>query len=356
MASAIQESPITDSLIVSSNDCDNGWFSGWLRWVPTSNEMLRAAEEQILGYLKNAYKGWFVTTKKGDRIRTIFMNNTNSQDKTPIVLVHGMGGGIGLWVQNLDALSNVRPVYAFDLLGFGRSTRRKFPAYPDDAEREFIDSIEEWREEVGLDKMILIGHSLGGFLSYAYGIQYPERVKHMVLVDPWGFPERDEQFEQTRNFPLWLRVVRTIMLTFNPLSGLRAAGPLGHYLVGRLRPDLDRKFSSVDNQNTISKYIYHCNVQRPTGEEGFKSLQVFLAWAHNPMINRIADLDKQVPLTVLYGSKSWMDSKMAYSIKYIRKDSQVNIKIVQGAGHHVYADKAESFNKIIQDVCRDIAD
>ncbi|XP_071957612.1 (Lyso)-N-acylphosphatidylethanolamine lipase-like isoform X2 [Antedon mediterranea] len=332
------------------------WFGGWLRWVPTSNEMLRAAEEKILGYVRNTYRSWFVKTKSGDRIRTIFMNNSESDDKTPIVLVHGMAGGIGLWVQNLDALSNVRPLYAFDLIGFGRSTRRKFPSNADDSEKEFVNSIEEWREEVGVDKMILVGHSLGGFLSYSYSIHYPERVKHLILVDPWGFPERDVDFYEKHDFPLWLKVVRQIMITFNPLSGLRAAGPFGQYLIHRLRPDIGRKFASVDNENMISKYIYHCNVQDPSGEVAFKSLQDGLAWAVNPMINRVMQLNETIPLTVLYGSKSWMDTKIGHSIKYLRKESKVTVEIVQGAGHHVYADKPESFNKIVQDICREIPD
>ncbi|XP_071957613.1 1-acylglycerol-3-phosphate O-acyltransferase ABHD5-like isoform X3 [Antedon mediterranea] len=225
MASAAQSCTESNELQLDSRD--NYWFGGWLRWVPTSNEMLRAAEEKILGYVRNTYRSWFVKTKSGDRIRTIFMNNSESDDKTPIVLVHGMAGGIGLWVQNLDALSNVRPLYAFDLIGFGRSTRRKFPSNADDSEKEFVNSIEEWREEVGVDKMILVGHSLGGFLSYSYSIHYPERVKHLILVDPWGFPERDVDFYEKHDFPLWLKVVRQIMITFNPLSGLRAAGPFG---------------------------------------------------------------------------------------------------------------------------------
>ncbi|XP_071957716.1 (Lyso)-N-acylphosphatidylethanolamine lipase-like [Antedon mediterranea] len=360
-----ERTPTTETMQNPANESDKNTPEesntevrhSWLKcWVRTSNEMLNKSEQQILRLLKNKYKTWFVTTKNGDKIRTIYMNNTGREDLTPIVLVHGMAGAIGLWVQNLDALSNVRPVYAFDLLGFGRSTRRKFPAYAEDVEREFVGSIEQWREEVGLDKMILIGHSLGGFITYAYAIRYPERIKHLVPVDPWGFPERDEENEDTRQNSLLFRVVGTLALTFNPLSGLRAAGPFGQYLVSRMRPDLDRKFASVDSQNTVTKYIYHCNAQRPSGEEAFKFLQSRIAFAQNPMIQRITQLDKSVPITMLYGSKSWMDSEIGQVVKNLRNESQVTIKIVQGAGHHVYADKPDSFNKIVQNVCKQIPD
>lgn len=97
------------------------------------------------------------------------------RDKTPLVMIHGFGGGIGLWIQNVDHLSARRTLYAFDLLGFGRSSRPTFPSDPDEAEDQFVSSIEQWREEMGIKDMILLGHSLGGFLATSYSIKHPER-------------------------------------------------------------------------------------------------------------------------------------------------------------------------------------
>ena len=158
-------------------------------------------------------------------IRTISLNKASGA--TPLVLVHGMGSGIGLWALNLESLSQSRPVYAFDVLGFGRSSRPSFSSDPILAETELVESIEEWREQMKLDKFVLLGHSLGGFLATSYAISYPQHVKHLLLIDPWGFPERPQETEKQQKLPRWIRFVAHILTPFNPMAGLRAAGPWG---------------------------------------------------------------------------------------------------------------------------------
>jgi len=152
--------------------------------------------------------------------------NPGNKTTTPLVMVHGFGGGLGLWVQNLDELAKDRTVYAFDLLGFGRSSRPTFSSNSGRAETQFVDSIEEWRKQMGLDKIILLGHSFGAFLSAAYTIKHPDVVKHLISVDPWGFPEVDIQ-----QIPMRYRVIATIAKPFNPLAVLRVAGPWGKTIV-----------------------------------------------------------------------------------------------------------------------------
>ena len=81
---------------------------------------------------------------------------------------------------------------------------------------------------MGLEKFILLGHSLGGYLSASYSLRYPQHVKHLVLVDPWGMNKKPQ--DGTRGeMPIYVRIVRSIANTNNPMSVLRALGPLGKF-------------------------------------------------------------------------------------------------------------------------------
>lgn len=229
--------------------------------------MLRTAEKKILSCLKTAYRGWYVdigpVVGKSDKIWTVSLNTESP--KTPLVLLHGLGAGVALWVLNLDSLAKHRPVYAIDLLGFGRSSRPEFDTDGNKCETQLVRSIEEWRREMNLNEMILLGHSMGGFLAASYAISHPKRVKHLILADPWGFPEKPADVAAKYNLPLWVRAIAFVVSPLNPLWALRAAGPFGQWVVEKVRPDINRKFTSfVQDEQVIPQYIHQCNAQKPT--------------------------------------------------------------------------------------------
>lgn len=124
--------------------------------------------------IASTYNKRYVYISNGNKIWTLTFSPDLSR-KTPLVLLHGFGGGVGLWALNFEDLCENRTVHAFDLLGFGRSSRPHFDTDAREAENQFVESIEEWRKEVGLEKMILLGHNLGGFLAAAYSLKYPSR-------------------------------------------------------------------------------------------------------------------------------------------------------------------------------------
>ena len=155
--------------------------------------------------------------------------------------MHGFGGGIGVHIKNITPLSRWRRLLAFDLLGFGRSSRLPLSHDPVEVEEQYVTSIERWREQMGLENFVLMGHSLGAYLSCAYALQYPTRVKHLILVDAWGFGIKpdDDQVVWTQDgeniysydISLWARGLIGILSRLNPLAPLRITGPFGKCMI-----------------------------------------------------------------------------------------------------------------------------
>lgn len=331
-----------------------GWWSTkvapMLSWKRTSLSILALVEQKIFSGLKQPFEGYYVPIDSGQkRIWTVSMNTKSPN--TPLVMLHGMGSGVGLWVLNLDSVCRNRPVYALDVLGFGRSSRTKFDRDPKAAEQEFIDSVEEWRKAMKLGKIILLGHSLGGYLSACYSMQHPQQINHLILVDPWGLPQRPDDGAVRRDVPVWVRVISTVIEPFNPFAPLRALGPWGPSIIAKIRSDLIRKFEHIFSDNRIADYLYHCNAQNPSGETAFKSMMHQFGWAKNPLLPRIDDIPAEVSMTLIHGSRSWVDYSVGYQVKYNRPDSVVDVQVIQGAGHHVYADKPELFNELVNRAC-----
>ncbi|XP_059478808.1 (Lyso)-N-acylphosphatidylethanolamine lipase isoform X2 [Neocloeon triangulifer] len=325
----------------------------WFKWSPVSHNKLRQAEKKIFSVLKTEYRGCYVdigpAVGNEDKIWTISVNE--HCPGTPLVMLHGMGSGSALWVLNLDTIAKQRPVYCIDLLGFARSSRPNFSTDPEVAEKQMVQAIEAWRHEVRLNDMILLGHSLGAFLATSYSISYPDRVKHLILADPWGFPERPNDVLSNKvSLPIWVKAIAFVVSPLNPLWAVRASGPLGPWLIQKARPDIMRKFAPVlgDDTSIVGQYIYQCNAQSPTGESAFHAMMTGFGWAKRPMLNRIQHLREDVPMSILYGSRSWVDNAAGEIIRSKRPEgSYLNVQIISGAGHHVYADRCEIFNRIV---------
>ncbi|EDO40607.1 predicted protein [Nematostella vectensis] len=342
------------------------WIGSY--WLPTSQERLQDAESKILQRIQKPWEGNFVKVGKNVEIWTLKVNTQEASGETPLVLVHGFISGVCWWVQSFDVLSEKRTVYAFDLPGFGRSSRPEFSSTPEEAEDEFVQYIEEWRKAVGLEKFILLGHSLGGYLVTAYALKYPDRVHHLILSDPWGFSilpygavdrHPDSPFSYNQ-LPKWLHLGNYFTNTLNFLTPVRLLGPLGPYAVSLARFDPNKKDSALWKEGAVFEYIYHCNAQTPTGENAFRNMNFLLGWAKHPMIKRAREIDPKMRISIMYGSWTFLDHRTAYELKCIRPELSVDVYIVKDAGHDIHVDNAGKFNEIMADIlckcARDVDD
>jgi pimeloyl-ACP methyl ester carboxylesterase len=103
----------------------------------------------------------------------------------PILLIHGLAASLHDWDGLLPELAaHGYTGYAVDLLGHGESAKpRRLGDYTSDSVFTHLNS---WIDALELDEpAILVGHSLGGYLSLQYALRYPERVRALALVNPF---------------------------------------------------------------------------------------------------------------------------------------------------------------------------
>ena len=94
---------------------------------------------------------------------------TGTGDGLPLVALHGGPGGTSCGLSRLDRLGEQRPIIRYDQLGSGRSGR------PEDMSLwqagRFVEALHVIRQELGLERFHLLGHSWGGALAAAYVIE-----------------------------------------------------------------------------------------------------------------------------------------------------------------------------------------
>lgn len=128
-----------------------------------------------------------------DDIRLYF--TTQGQGR-PVLFIHG-GPGYPFHgpLAGIDELTKNNKIYFYDQRGCGLSTKPldKFSSnfYANMKELEStlgigaqVADIERIRQILGEDKLILMGHSFGGFLAAMYAAEFPEHVEALVLVAP----------------------------------------------------------------------------------------------------------------------------------------------------------------------------
>jgi len=99
----------------------------------------------------------------------------------PVLAVHGLGGTKGSFLPTVNALSNRYRTIAFDLPGFGDSEKPIGAAY--DA-GFFADACIDLLDALDLNRVHLIGNSLGGRVALEVALRRPDRVNRLVLLAP----------------------------------------------------------------------------------------------------------------------------------------------------------------------------
>ncbi len=123
---------------------------------------------------------------EGRPVNVIEMGEARSAQAAAIVLVHGLSGCWGNWLEQIPVLARAHRVIALDLPGFGSS--------PMPAQQVSISgyarTLDAVMDELGLGAAAVVGNSMGGFIGAELAIAFPQRVERLVLVSAAGISTR----------------------------------------------------------------------------------------------------------------------------------------------------------------------
>ena len=197
---------------------------------------------------------------------------------------------------------------------------------------------------------------------------------------------------QPRPYPKWLTYLWDANVS--PFSFVRMAGPLGPRLVSGWTA---RRFSHLPEEEAqaLHDYAYSLFRQKGSGEYALAYLLAPGAFARSPLIRRIGRVgrgeyvensskqsthpaqrtkEKGLPVIFVYGDHDWMDKKGGQAAaEKLEEQKQLAIRnqnsegaqkdrgtakvlVVKNAGHHVYLDGWEDFNRLIREEMKDVED
>lgn len=113
------------------------------------------------------------------RVRGIEMAYEEAGAGVPVVLLHGFPFNRTLWREQIDALKDSHRVIAPDLRGHGETEVTTEPATMEEMARDVAALLDELR----IDRPVLGGLSMGGYVALAFHRLFPRRVRALLLAD-----------------------------------------------------------------------------------------------------------------------------------------------------------------------------
>jgi pimeloyl-ACP methyl ester carboxylesterase len=304
-------------------------------FVPTARPAgVRAARRAGAGYGETAQPDWrAVDWPRHLRRASVDGTEINYVDigsgpGEPVVFVHGLGGQWQNWLQNIPRLARERRVVALDLPGFGLS-----PLPPHEITiTRYARYVNALCEHLGLDRVELVGNSMGGYIAAEVAIQFPERVDRLALVSAAGITSASLDHRPV----LTLGRIATAIVTWTAarnreLAARRVWRHLSLLFVARhpslLKPD----------------FAYEAFF-KGTGKPGF--LDALRACLDYDFRDRLPEIRR--PTLIIWGEQdSIIPVKDAHEFERLIPDSRK--VVMRETGHIAMAERPSAFNDLLID-------
>ena len=185
---------------------------------------------------------------------TFYVFNKKEQS-IPVVFIHGVGLTYEIWQPQLDFFKNYSNL-SYDILGHGKSSLTKQNINFDDFSEQLIELINELK----IEKIHLVGFSIGSLIARNFATRYSERLQSLILLG--SIYKRSEQQQKTVN-ERFEQAKKELKLSNQALKRWFTEKYLEN------NPDIYAKISSILSSNNMTNFlkVYELFVKHKNDED-----------------------------------------------------------------------------------------
>jgi pimeloyl-ACP methyl ester carboxylesterase len=143
-----------------------------------------AYDARLSGYAYAFDVEYFTFSSQRQSLQMAYSYLAGDPDKPVVVLLHGKNFNGDYWAPTARYVQALGyGVLIPDQIGFGKSSK------PEQYQYSFAGLASHTRAlmaQLDIDRVILVGHSMGGMLASRFALMYPQATEHLVLVNPIG--------------------------------------------------------------------------------------------------------------------------------------------------------------------------
>jgi pimeloyl-ACP methyl ester carboxylesterase len=253
-----------------------------------------------------------------------------------LLLLHGLGCDHTTWLPVIKTLARRFTVIAPDMLGHGLSDKPR----GDYSVGGYANGMRDLLTVLGIDRVTVVGHSLGGGVAMQFAYQFPERTERLILVAPGGMG------------PDVTPAIRAITLPgFHTAMGLATLPGVRHLTTTWLRTLAASGIHAARDLDEVATIVD--SFKDPRARSAIRQVvSAVVDWRGQvvTMADR-AYLTAAMPMCVIWGDKD-----RVIPVKHAKLAAEMApgavVEVVSNAGHFPHKDHPQRFVKIVTDFVR----